>query len=112
LLLTITSLSDTEITKTWVYIHRIGKTERAGNKGAACSLFSDKESYKVTLLGDYLDKLIEGEALPSRKLLDETLADSRMATISRPTPRGAIITNCCASPTLSHSSYKTNMTKP
>ncbi len=66
---------------TEVYIHRIGRTGRAGNKGIACSLFSDKESYKIALLGDYLNKLIEGEALPSSKLLDEAPADSRMATI-------------------------------
>ncbi|VAW52671.1 ATP-dependent 23S rRNA helicase DbpA [hydrothermal vent metagenome] len=66
---------------TEVYIHRIGRTGRAGKKGIACSLFSDKESYKVALLGDYLDKLIEGETLPSSKLLNEAPADSRMATI-------------------------------
>jgi ATP-independent RNA helicase DbpA len=66
---------------TEVYIHRIGRTGRAGNKGTACSLFSDKESYKVALLGDYLDRLIKGETLPSRDLLNETPADSRMATI-------------------------------
>ena len=57
---------------TEVYIHRIGRTGRAGNKGIACSLFSDKESYKIALLGDYLDKLIKGETWPSRDLLDKS----------------------------------------
>ena len=66
---------------TEVYIHRIGRTGRAGNKGIACSLFSDKESYKIALLGDYLEKLIEGETLPPRKLLDETPHSSHMSTI-------------------------------
>ncbi len=66
---------------TEVYIHRIGRTGRAGNKGVACSLFSDKESYKIALLGDYLDKMIKGETWPSRKLLDKQPVDSRMATI-------------------------------
>ena len=66
---------------TEVYIHRIGRTGRAGNKGIACSLFSDKESYKIALLGDYLEKLIEGETLPPRILLDEAPADSLMSTI-------------------------------
>ena len=66
---------------TEVYIHRIGRTGRAGNKGIACSLISDKESYKVALLGDYLDRLIEGETLPSHQLLDEVPDDARMATI-------------------------------
>ena len=64
-----------------IYTHRIGRTGRAGNKGIACSLFSDKESYKVALLGDYLDKLIDGEALPPNTLLNETPTDSRMSTI-------------------------------
>ena len=66
---------------TEVYIHRIGRTGRAGNKGIACSLFSDKESYKIALLGDYLDKMIKGETWPSRNLLDKPPADSRMATL-------------------------------
>jgi len=66
---------------TEVYIHRIGRTGRAGNKGVACSLFSDKESYKIALLGDYLDRLIKGEALPSHTLLNASPVDSRMATI-------------------------------
>jgi ATP-independent RNA helicase DbpA len=66
---------------TEVYIHRIGRTGRAGNKGIACSLFSDKESYKIALLGDYLDKMIKGETWPSRNLLDKQPADSRMVTL-------------------------------
>jgi ATP-independent RNA helicase DbpA len=66
---------------TEIYIHRIGRTGRAGNKGTACSLFSDKESYKIALLGDYLERLIEGEPLPPHKLLDETPIDSHMSTI-------------------------------
>lgn len=66
---------------TEVYIHRIGRTGRAGNKGIACSLFSDKESYKIALLGDYLDKMIKGEAWPSHKLLDKSPTDSRMTTL-------------------------------
>ena len=66
---------------TEVYIHRIGRTGRAGNKGIACSLFSDKESYKVALLGDYLDKMIKGETWPSHNLLDKLPVDSRMATL-------------------------------
>lgn len=49
---------------TEVHVHRIGRTGRAGSKGIACSLFSDKEHYKVALLEDYLDCPISGEALP------------------------------------------------
>jgi ATP-independent RNA helicase DbpA len=66
---------------TEVHTHRIGRTGRAGSKGIACSLYSDKEHYKVALLGDYLNRIIEGEALPPRSLLDETPNRPEMATI-------------------------------
>lgn len=46
-----------------VYVHRIGRTGRAGSRGVACSLFSEKEAYKIGLLGDYLGVRIEGESV-------------------------------------------------
>lgn len=59
-----------------IHIHRIGRTGRAGNQGIACSLYTDKESFKVAQLGDYLNKIIESEPLPPRELLtkEPTLA--------------------------------------
>jgi ATP-independent RNA helicase DbpA len=66
---------------TEVHIHRIGRTGRSGNKGIACSFYSDKESYKVALLGDYLDRTIEGEKLPPVSLLRQTPDQARMTTI-------------------------------
>ncbi len=66
---------------TEVHIHRIGRTGRAGNKGIACSLYSEKEHYKVALLGDYLDRIIEGETLPPASLLNGTPDRPQMATI-------------------------------
>jgi len=66
---------------TEVHIHRIGRTGRAGNKGIACSLYSEKEHYKVALLGDYLDRIIEGETLPPASLLNETPDQAAMSTI-------------------------------
>lgn len=66
---------------TEVHIHRIGRTGRAGNSGIACSLYSDKEHYKVALLGDYLDKIIESETLPPDNLLNEHPAKPLMATL-------------------------------
>lgn len=66
---------------TEVHTHRIGRTGRAGSKGIACSLYSDKEHYKVALLGDYLDRMIEGETLPARSLLSGTPTRALMATI-------------------------------
>ena len=66
---------------TEVHIHRIGRTGRAGSKGIACSLYSDKEHYKVALLGDYLDRIIDSETLPPHKLLDETPIKPLMTTL-------------------------------
>lgn len=66
---------------TEVHIHRIGRTGRAGNKGIACSLYSEKEHYKVALLGDYLDRIIEGETLPPASLLNGTPDKPQMTTI-------------------------------
>ena len=45
---------------TEVHTHRIGRTGRAGSKGMACSLYSDKEHYKVALLGDELGAVEPG----------------------------------------------------
>jgi len=64
-----------------IHVHRIGRTGRAGSKGIACSLFSDKESYKVGLLEDYLDQVIDGESLPDLSVLDQQPISGKMATI-------------------------------
>jgi ATP-dependent RNA helicase DbpA len=64
-----------------VHIHRIGRTGRAGNKGMAYSLYSDKESYKVALLGEYLDQPIEDGSLPPLSLLKKPAIKASMATI-------------------------------
>jgi len=66
---------------TEVHVHRIGRTGRAGGKGIACSLYSDKEHYKVALLGDYLGKIIESEILPPLSLLNQSPGAPLMATI-------------------------------
>lgn len=64
-----------------VHVHRIGRTGRAGSKGIACSLYSDKESYKVGLLEDYLDQTIESEALPPMSVLQQTPLQAQMTTL-------------------------------
>jgi len=64
-----------------VHVHRIGRTGRAGSKGIACTLYSDKESYKVGLLEDYLDKTIESEILPSADVLNTLPIVPKMTTI-------------------------------
>lgn len=64
-----------------VHIHRIGRTGRAGSKGIACSLYSDKEAYKIALLEDYLDQLIVAEPLPPSKLLQMPAMKVQMETL-------------------------------
>ena len=64
-----------------IHVHRIGRTGRAGSKGIACSLYSDKESYKIGLLEDYLDQVIEGEILPDLSVLDQKPTQGKMATL-------------------------------
>ena len=64
-----------------VHVHRIGRTGRAGSEGKAFSLFSDKESYKIGLLEDYLDRTIEGEDLPPMTALDQAMFSPIMTTI-------------------------------
>jgi ATP-dependent RNA helicase DbpA len=64
-----------------VHIHRIGRTGRAGNKGIAHSLYSEKENYKVSLLGEYLDRNIGSESLPSSTVLEKSPMRPSMTTL-------------------------------
>jgi len=64
-----------------VHTHRIGRTGRAGSKGIACSLYSEKEHYKVEMLGHFLGQKIEGEPLPSTDLLSNPTIKPSMATL-------------------------------
>ena len=64
-----------------VHLHRIGRTGRAGSTGTAYSLISDKESYKVALLQDYLQQTIVAESLPPMDLLKESPNKPGMATV-------------------------------
>jgi len=47
-----------------VHVHRIGRTGRAGEKGVACALISDKEARKIIALEAYLGQEIVSERLP------------------------------------------------
>ena len=64
-----------------VHLHRVGRTGRAGSKGSAYSLISDKESYKVALLQDYLGQIIVGEPLPPATVLKESPVGPAMVTL-------------------------------
>ena len=64
-----------------VHTHRIGRTGRAGSKGVAHTIFSDKESYKIARLGEYLDQTIEAEPLPPYTLLEKPAYKPLMACL-------------------------------
>lgn len=64
-----------------VHVHRIGRTGRAGDKGMACSLFSDKESFKMGKIGEYIGQEIVAEELPSKDVLNDDPVEPEMASI-------------------------------
>ena len=66
---------------TEVHIHRIGRTGRAGSKGAAYTFYNDQDGYKIALLEEYLDREISSESLPSESLLGNTPAAPTMITL-------------------------------
>jgi ATP-dependent RNA helicase DbpA len=63
------------------HVHRIGRTGRAGNKGIACTLFTDQEGYKVSLLDGNVDPVLDAEPLPPLSLLDKPVMQPAMATL-------------------------------
>ncbi len=63
------------------HIHRIGRTGRAGSKGRACTLFSAKDGYKMTMLEDYLEQTIKAETLPAADVLNKPAIKASKATL-------------------------------
>jgi len=64
-----------------IHIHRIGRTGRAGSKGVACSLISEKEIHKMIRLEDYLGYEIESEILPSADIINDPIKKPMMSTL-------------------------------
>jgi len=64
-----------------VHIHRIGRTGRAGSKGIACTLYSEREGYKIAALEEYLERSIDTAPLPEIGLLAQPAYRSPMATL-------------------------------
>lgn len=64
-----------------VHTHRIGRTGRAGSKGMACTLFSEKERFKLAKLESYLGYDIVATPLPSRSLLEQPTYKPPMVTV-------------------------------
>lgn len=67
--------------ETEAHVHRIGRTGRAGDKGIACTLFTEAESYKLERLKDYLKQDVSIETLPSTKLLENPPYQPNMMTL-------------------------------
>jgi len=63
------------------HVHRIGRTGRAGNSGVACSLFTDQEGYKVSMLDGDVDPVLDAEPLPPLSLLEKPAMKPTMATL-------------------------------
>jgi len=61
-----------------VHVHRVGRTGRAGNSGMACSLYSEKESYKLSVIEQENNLKIKPEELPSINHLDKPIDSPAM----------------------------------
>ena len=68
-------------TDTEIHTHRIGRTGRAGSKGLAISLFSEKEARKISALESALGYGIKKEILPSRDVLAKPKMIPSMITL-------------------------------
>jgi ATP-independent RNA helicase DbpA len=64
-----------------VYIHRIGRTGRAGRRGLACTLFSDKEQHKLAKLEALLGQPVTPAALPPASVLEQPGYKPPMVTL-------------------------------
>jgi len=64
-----------------VHVHRIGRTGRAGSKGLACTLYSEKEKYRVAKLEAFLEQSFDTEPLPPPSLLKEPGYQALMTTL-------------------------------
>jgi len=63
------------------HVHRIGRTGRAGSKGMACTLYSERERYKIEALEEFLQQSIDTLPLPAISLLEQPVCKSSMTTL-------------------------------
>jgi len=64
-----------------VHTHRIGRTGRAGAKGQAFTLVSDRESGRLARLEEYLEQSIQPTDLPADSVLSDPPYTAPMATL-------------------------------
>jgi len=63
------------------YVHRIGRTGRAGKQGLALNLFADSERFKLDRLGEALGREISFESLTGTPPAREPLAAPQFVTL-------------------------------
>jgi len=64
-----------------VYVHRIGRTGRAGKTGLALSLFADSERYKLQGIGEYLQRELDFEAIEAVAVAGEVMPAPAFVTL-------------------------------
>ncbi len=64
-----------------MHVHRIGRTGRAGSKGIAYSLYSERERHKITALEEFLDQRLDTESLPANGAATPAIYQSPMVTL-------------------------------
>ena len=64
-----------------VYIHRIGRTGRAGKEGLAFSLFTDSEKYRFDAISTLQENKLNFESIGVLKDIDRQLAAPPMVTL-------------------------------
>lgn len=57
------------------YVHRIGRTARAGKEGVAISLVSSKEEERIEMIEQLIGQKIDLQALPERLEISDVLLD-------------------------------------
>jgi len=64
-----------------VYLHRIGRTGRAGNKGQAYALYTEKELSRLALIPGDIDPLADAEQLPPQRVVDNAVMKPAFTTL-------------------------------
>jgi len=64
-----------------IYVHRIGRTGRAGKEGLALTLFAGSERYKLGSISDYLGEELAIEAIETLPASNEPLSPPAYVTL-------------------------------
>ncbi len=64
-----------------VYLHRIGRTGRAGSKGRAYALYTESDMASLARLPGDIDPLADAEPLPPQAVLGNAVMKPRFATV-------------------------------